>query len=74
MTWVYIGCSTHSVPSWSKVAMRASGGTNFGLACVVVAWTKSTIAFFAGAVVPRRQRDRVRDAGRSSTASEATKS
>ena len=48
ITWEYIGCSTHSVPSWSKVAMRSSGGTNFGLPCVVVACTKSTIAFLAG--------------------------
>ena len=36
MTWVYSGCSTHSVPSWSKVAIRSSGGTNFGLPCWVV--------------------------------------
>jgi hypothetical protein len=25
-----MGCSTHSVPSWSKVAIRAAGGTNLG--------------------------------------------
>ena len=56
ITCEYIGCSTHSVPSWSKVAMRSAGGTNFGLPCVVVACTNSTIAFLAGAVVPRRQR------------------
>ena len=31
ITCVYIGCSTQSVPSWSKVAMRSSGGTNCGL-------------------------------------------
>jgi hypothetical protein len=31
MTCEYIGCSIHSVPSWSNVAMRASGGTNVGL-------------------------------------------
>ena len=48
MTWEYIGCSTQSVPSWSKVAMRSAGGTNCGLPCVVVACTKSTMAFFAG--------------------------
>ena len=46
-TWLYIGCSTHSVPSWSKVAMRSSGGTNLELALSVVAFTKSTIACFA---------------------------
>src|SRR5438034_2482726 len=43
----YIGCSTQSVPSWSKVATRSTGGTNFGLPCVVVACTNSTIACFA---------------------------
>ena len=48
MICVYIGCSTHSVPSWSKVAIRASGATNFGLALSVVTCTNSTIAFFAG--------------------------
>ena len=36
------------VPSWSKVAMRSSGGTKFGLDWSVVACTKSTIACFAG--------------------------
>jgi hypothetical protein len=45
---VYIGCSTQSVPSWSKVATRSAGGTKLGLPCVVVVCTKSTIAFFAG--------------------------
>ena len=48
ITWVYIGWETHSVPSWSKVARRASGGTNFGLALSVVAFTKSRIACLAG--------------------------
>ena len=47
ITCAYIGRSTHNVPSWSKVAMRASGGTNFGLPWVVVDWTNSTIAFLA---------------------------
>ena len=47
-TSVYIGCSTQVVPSSSKVAMRCSGGTNFGLALSVVTRTKSRIAFFAG--------------------------
>src|SRR5262249_54473639 len=46
--WLYIGCSTHSVPSWSKVAMRSSGGTKFGFARSVVDRTKSRIACFAG--------------------------
>ena len=46
-TWLYMGCSTHSVPSWSKVAMRSSGGTKSGLDVSVVAFTKSTIACFA---------------------------
>src|SRR5262245_14458598 len=44
---VYIGCSTHVVPSWSKVAMRASGATNCGLLFSVVVFTNSTIAFLA---------------------------
>ena len=48
ITCEYIGCSTHSVPSWSKVAMRSAGGTNFGLAWSVVACTNSMIAFLAG--------------------------
>jgi hypothetical protein len=42
---VYIGCETHSVPSWSKVARRAFGGTNFGFAGSVVAcrpWQQSS--------------------------------
>jgi hypothetical protein len=47
-TCEYIGCSTHSVPSWSMVAIRSAGGTNCGLPCVVVVRTKSTIAFLAG--------------------------
>src|SRR5262252_6710255 len=47
MTCVYMGCSTHNVPSWSNVAMRASGGTNLGLAVLVVACTKAMIACFA---------------------------
>src|SRR4029079_10353337 len=47
-TWLYIGCSTHSVPSWSKVAIRASVGTKLGLDGSVVAFTKFTIACLAG--------------------------
>jgi hypothetical protein len=42
-----MGCSIHSAPSWSKVAMRASGGTKFGLPFSVVVLTNSTIAFLA---------------------------
>src|SRR5664279_2071882 len=48
MNCVYIGYSTHVVPSWSKVAMRCSGGTKDGLAGSVVTLTKVTIACFAG--------------------------
>src|SRR5262245_24269914 len=47
MTCVYIGCSTHNVPSWSNVAMRSAGGRNWGLPCVVVLCTNSTMAFLA---------------------------
>src|SRR5690349_18157069 len=43
-----MGCSTHRVPSWSKVAMRCSTGTNVGLDRLTVAWTKSSTAFFEG--------------------------
>src|SRR4051812_43536799 len=43
-----MGCSTHVVPYWSKVAMRSSGATNCGLLFSVVFLTKSRIAFFAG--------------------------
>src|SRR5215467_12910424 len=42
-----MGCSTHSVPSWSKVAMRSAGGTNCGLPCVVVTSTNLTMASLA---------------------------
>ena len=48
MTWLYIGCSTHKVPSWSKVAILSSGGTKVALPSFVVFVTKSTIACFAG--------------------------
>src|SRR5208283_2254673 len=43
-----MGRSTHVVPSWSKVAMRSSVATNFGLLLSVVVLTKSRIACFAG--------------------------
>ena len=41
---MYIGCSIHSVPSLSKVAMRWSGGTKSGPPCVVTRATKVVIA------------------------------
>jgi hypothetical protein len=41
--WTYIGCSIHSVPSLSKVAMRWSGGTKSGPPCVVTRATKLVI-------------------------------
>jgi hypothetical protein len=44
------------VPSWSKVAMRSSGGTNCGLEVSVVALTKFTIACLAD---PSFQEDNV---------------
>src|SRR5215472_9269905 len=43
-----MGCSTHRVPSWSKVAMRCSARTYAGLDWLEVARTKSRMAFFAG--------------------------
>src|SRR5271157_6087401 len=43
-----MGCETQVVPSWSNVAIRSSGATNFGLLLSVVALTKSRIACFAG--------------------------
>ena len=52
MTWVYIGCSTHSVPSWSKVAMRASGGTKLRLDPSIVALHEVDDRLFRRAIVP----------------------
>ena len=46
---VVIGCSAHSVPSLSKVAMRSAGGTKSGEPCFVTRSTKPTMAFL-GAV------------------------
>ncbi len=46
-SWVYIGCSTQSVPSLSKVAMRSASGTKSGLASSVTASTNATIAALA---------------------------
>ena len=48
ITWVYMGCETQVVPSWSKVAMRASGGTNCGLVLSVVVLTSAMMACLAG--------------------------
>src|SRR6266481_7227030 len=45
--WTYIGCSTHSVPSLSKVAMRSAGTTKSGPA-LVTRPTNSTMACFVG--------------------------
>src|SRR5262245_27833917 len=47
-SWVYSGCSTQSVPSLSKVAIRSAGGTYFALALSVVALTKPKIAALLG--------------------------
>src|SRR5882724_9490597 len=47
-SWTYIGCSHHSVPSLSKVAMRCSAGTKSGPPCVVTRATKLTIDVFVG--------------------------
>src|SRR6516162_6726101 len=43
-----MGCSTQSVPSWSKVEMRSSCGTKLVLDLSVVVCTKLTIACLAG--------------------------
>ena len=43
-TSTYIGCSVHSVPSLSNVAMRSAGGTKPGLPGCVVSVTNRTIA------------------------------
>jgi hypothetical protein len=48
MIWKYIGCSAHSVPSLSNVAMRASTGTKSAPPGVVTRGTKSVIDFFTG--------------------------
>src|SRR6185436_3090051 len=42
-----MGCSTHKVPSWSKVAMRASGGTKVRPDPSTAACTKPMIVSFA---------------------------
>ena len=46
-TCTCIGCSHHSVPSLSKVAMRSAGGTKSGPPSFVTRATKSRIADFA---------------------------
>src|SRR5271154_1642416 len=43
-----MGCSTHSVPSWSNTAIRSCGGTKLEVERSVVTRTKSRIACFAG--------------------------
>ncbi len=43
IVWKYIGCSVHSVPSLSKVAMRSGTGIQSRPPGVVVRVTKSTI-------------------------------
>ena len=48
-SWVYIGCSTHSVPSLSNTAMRSGSGTKSGEPSLVTFSTKATMAAF-GAV------------------------
>src|SRR5580692_727583 len=47
-SWVYIGCSTHKVPSLSNVAMRSAGGTKSGPPCRVTRATKPVIACLLG--------------------------
>src|ERR1700709_2733060 len=49
MSWKYMGCSAHNVPSLSNVAMRSAGGTKSTEPCLVTRSTKSKIAFL-GAV------------------------
>ena len=46
--WKYSGCSDHSVPSLSNVAMRSPSATKSVLPVVVTALTKSVIAVFDG--------------------------
>src|SRR5271165_2351008 len=48
ITCVYIGCSTQSVPSWSKVAMRSSGATYLGSDLSVTSLTNAKMACLAG--------------------------
>ena len=55
-SWVYIGCSTHRVPSLSNVAMRSAGGTKSGPPCRVTRATKFGDRLFGSAVVPRWKR------------------
>ena len=46
--WKYIGCSHHSVPSLSNVAIRSCGGTKSGPPSFVTFSTNATIACLAG--------------------------
>ncbi|MNK98662.1 hypothetical protein D3C87_1190320 [compost metagenome] len=48
ITWKYMGCSLHSVPSLSKTAMRSWTGTKSGLPGSVTAFTKATMAVLDG--------------------------
>src|SRR6202012_1369590 len=48
-SWTYIGCSTQSVPSLSKVAMRCSLGTKSAVPSLVTFSTNAMMAFL-GAV------------------------
>jgi hypothetical protein len=43
-TSTYTGCSHHSVPSLSNVAIRSLAGTKSGLPGLVVSWTSLMIA------------------------------
>src|SRR6267154_5325170 len=48
-SWKYIGCSAHSVPSLSKVAILSADGTRSGEPCLVTRSTNVTIAFLVTA-------------------------
>ena len=57
-SWKYIGCSAHSVPSLSKVAIRSAGGTNSGDPGLVDRGDEVDDGLLRLAGVPRRQRIR----------------
>ena len=55
-SWKYIGCSAHSVPSLSNVAMRSGAGTKSAEPSFVTLSTNCDDRSFRRRVVPRRQR------------------
>ena len=66
-SWTYIGCSAHSVPSLSNVAMRSAAARSRGEPSLVTLATKSTIGCLRRGRRSRRAADRTGPAARQST-------